>query len=612
MPLPVINFDFSTLKEYFFGKRRHMYYDASVKKRREFLPHSDGVYPQAVIERQRPNEPEIVKQFRAEIWEPITKPKFTQIISSLSKIRRSADWAIKYPQELGDFNLIRDDESLEVYTEKEFPFFGSITNWVFSVLIKTYLIDPNAAVMELPLTTEIEANEYMEPYPYLFSCEDVYDFVPGRYAILRNPKGSTLYPSGGSFFVVNTRSVQVWEQSTSKAYRLTSDWVHGQPEMPVFKLGGIISESYGSDFLFESRIAGVLPNLNEAVAEYTDLQAAKRLHVYPERWEYSQHECSTCKGIGQVKNPNYMPGGSMPVQYPCGTCGGLGYVSANGPYSKVVVKPVQAGTTAIPTPPAGFIEKDVEIVRIMDESWRRHIYDALAAINFQFLDQTPLNQSGTAKEVDKEELNNTVHSIAEDIIRIMDRIYRHAAIYRYGRLYGADQIEQMLPTIPVPGTFDLLSSQFMQEEVGKAKNAKLNATIVNAMEIEFTSKRFINEPQVKDMLELILRLDPLPNVTEDEKMSMLSNKGITLVNYIISSNIHSFVQRALEEDDDFATLELQDQVKVLRGYAQEQIDEQQTAAQAAMQAQQDQNTPQEVPTEENEFIEEEEQITVDA
>lgn len=152
----------------------------------------------------------------------------------------------------------------------------------------------------------------------------------------------------------------------------------------------------------------------------------------------------------------------------------------------------------------------------------------------------------------------------------------------------------------------------MQEEVGKAKNAKLNATIVNAMEIEFTSKRFINEPQVKDMLELILRLDPLPNVTEDEKMSMLSNKGITLVNYIISSNIHSFVQRALEEDDDFATLELQDQVKVLRGYAQEQIDEQQTAAQAAMQAQQDQNIPEEVPTEENEFIEEEEQITVDA
>lgn len=611
MPLPPINFGFVELKEYFIGKRRSMYYEQSVKKRKEFLPHSDGEYPADVIERQRPNEPDLVKQFRKEIWQPITKPKFSQIVSSLGKIRRSSDWSIKYPQSSNEFSMITDDETLEQYCEKNFPFFESITNWVFSVLIKPYLIDPNAVVLVMPLESEVATNEHLKPYPYIFNCADVFDFVPNEYAILRNPKGSTKMRDGGSFFVITTARIQIWEQVNSKTYVIGDEWEYNIGELTAFKLSGIISESHGQDFLFESRIVGVLPNLNESVAEYTDLQAAKRLHVYPERWQYSQHECVTCKGAGVVKNPNYIQGGTAPMQHACGTCGGLGYVSNTGPYSMMIVKPPQAGSTQqAPTPPAGFIEKDVEIVRIMEESWRRHIYDALAAINFQFLDQTPLNQSGTAKEVDKEELNNTVHAIAEDLVRVMDKVYKYIAYYRYSKLYAIDQINEMLPSIAVPEHFDLLSSQFMQEEVGKAKTSKLNPVIVNAMEVEYTGKRFINEPAVKDLLELILKLDPFPNISEEDKMSRLSNKGITDIDYIISSNILSFVRRALNDNADFMTLDLDAQNKILQVYAQQQIDAAKQAQQSAFDVAQNRNQQREVPDEE--FIDEEEPALADA
>lgn len=609
MPQPVINFSFDDLKPYFFGKKRGMYYDEAVKKRDEFLPHSDGVYPAEVIERQRPNEPDIVKAFRKQIWEPITKPKFSQIVSSLSKIRRSSDWSIKYPITSDDFALVAEDETLEDYCERNFPFFDSVTNWVFSVLVKHYLIDPNAVALVMPLEFYVDTTEYLRPYPYIFNCEDVYDFVPDSYAILRNPKGSQLYRDGQSFYVINTERIQLWEQVNSKNYRISLDEPHGFNELPAFKLGGIICKSYGSDFLFESRIAGVLPNLNESVAEYTDLQAAKRLHIYPERWQYSQHECGDCKGTGQLKNPGYVAGSGSPLQVRCHSCGGLGYLGSS-PYSMTIVKPVMGGTTPVPNPPAGYIEKDVEIVRIMDESWRRHIYDALAAINFQFLEQTPLNQSGTAKEVDKEELNNTVHAIAEDIVRIMDNYYRVAAYFRYRTLYpSVDKLKAMLPSIAVPDHFDLLSSQFMQEEVSKAKTAKLNSTIINAMEVEYAGKRFINEPEVKDQLELILKLDPLPNVSQDDKMAMLSNNGITQVNYIISSNIHAFVQRAINEDADFANKELADQIQVLVDYAKQQVADQKAAQQAAMLGNQNTNIdPESTEDADQEFIEEEEVI----
>jgi hypothetical protein len=52
----------------------------------------------------------------------------------------------------------------------------------------------------------------------------------------------------------------------------------------------------------------------------------------------------------------------------------------------------------------------------------------------------------------------------------------------------------------------------------------------------------------------------------------LSNGGITKLTYIISSNIHAFVQRALQEDTDFVLKPLEAQQEVIRKYAQEQLD----------------------------------------
>jgi hypothetical protein len=581
MAVPFV-LEYKELKEYFFDNRKNLYYSNCLEKYNDFLCHSDGKYPETIIERQRPNEPQIVKDFRKQIWQPITKPPFTRVISSLSKIRRSSDWSIKYPIENEKLTKIIDGESLQDYCEYNFPFFDSITNWVFNLLLKQYLIDPNAVICVMPLEINIQETEYLKPFPYLFSCCEVYDFVVNKYAILNVKEGSARYNGGKAFFVINTQSIQKWEQISSKNFDITYEYQHNLGQLPAFKLGGIICSSNGYNFMYESRISGILPNLNESVAEYTDLQAGKRLHIYPERWEFSQHECTNCTGSGVVRNPNYMPGGDGKPNMPCGACNGLGFVPT-GPYSKMLLKPVQAGMQQLPMPPAGFIEKDVEIIRIMDESWRKHIFDALAAINFQFLDQTPLNQSGTAKEVDKEELNNTVHAIAEDIVKIMDNLYYLIANYRYRALYpNQEQIESMLPSIAVPEHFDLLSSQFMQEEIGKAKTNKLNPTIVNAMEIEYAGKRFINEPEVKERTELILKLDPLPNITEDEKMSMLSNKGITKMVYIITSNIQSFVQRAVFENKDFAQWDLSDQIEKLEEYAQEQIDQEKAESEAAI------------------------------
>jgi hypothetical protein len=236
------------------------------------------------------------------------------------------------------------------------------------------------------------------------------------------------------------------------------------------------------------------------------------------------------------------------------------------------VKPADMGKQQLPTPPKGYVTKDIEIVKLMDDSVRQHIYDGLAAINFQQLASVPMSESGIAKAVDRDEQNNTVHSIAEDLVKIMDLTYHLNADYRYKDLYSFEDIERMLPSIAVPEKLDLFSIANLQEDIGKAKTNKVNPVISNAMEVDYAGKLFSSDPSVKDMVALTIKLDPLPGLTEDDKMSRLSNKGILPEAYIISSNINEFVQRAIDEEKDFSLKPLKDQKAVMLKYATEVLE----------------------------------------
>jgi hypothetical protein len=570
---------YEDLKPYFTGDRHHYYYDKSIKRCKAFAPHADGVFPCDLIECRRPNEPMEVKDYRKEIWVPKTKPTFSRILNSLGKIRRSPDWAIAYPKDLqSKFARIREGETLQDYCEKKFPYFESVTNWLFSVCLKPYLTDPNGVILIWPLST-VEPTDFLEPYPVIFECCDVKKFEENDNAVLNDPAGcyymtkrgnKMVEEKGKAHYVVDAVFIQRYEQIDNKGnYNLVLEYEHGLGYMPCFKLGGVICEAQGSNYLYESRISGILPEMDEAVREYSDLQAAKVLHVYPEKWQYTSHECTTCKGTGVRPNPNWQQGcdHSIPVQIECGKCVN-GYVSA-GPYAIQLVKPADMGKQQLPTPPAGYVEKDVEIVKLMEDSVRQHIYDGLAAINFQELAETPMNESGVAKAVDRDEQNNTVHAIAEDLVKIMDRAYAIIADYRYKGTYSFEEIGEMLPSIAVPEKFDLFSIANLQNDLKAAKDNKLNPVIQNAMEVDYAGKLFNADPTIRDLVALTIKLDPLPSISEDEKMSRLSNKGILPESYIISSNINEFVQRAIDEDEGFAEKPLKDQKAVMLKYAQE-------------------------------------------
>lgn len=579
--MPKINFTQDELDGYLKEKKeaRRFYYDKAVEIAEKMKVHADGMFPKKLLEERRPNEPLEVKVYREKIWVPITKPTFSKVFSSLQKIRRSEDWSIRF-EGLDEFTKIADEENLEQYTEVDFPYFSSITNWVFTLLLRKYLIDPNAVVIVMPLEFDVPENEFIRPFPVIFDSIDVIDYRENDYAVLNNPLGAiymapnNVKVKGRSYFIITTKDILRYDQIDGRNnFDLTLQYPHGLEMFPGFTVKGIIIDQTDNQFLYEQRIAGMLPELEEAVREYSDLQAAKVLHIYPERWEFTNNECQNCKGTGRRPNVNWTQGCDLPDTVDCLSCHGRGYTVA-GPYSKIMIKPpnsLEPGTQ-IPNPPAGYVQKDVEIIKIQESGVEKHIYNALASQNFEFLAKTPLAESGISKEVDKDELNNNVHSIAEDKVSSMDSLYRIIAYYRYKGLYSFDDIELMLPTIPVPEKFDILSPQHLGEELGKAKTNKFNPAITNSLEIEFAGKKFNADQSIRNKVQLILELDPLPNISEDDKMTRLSNKGVSLETYVISSNIQEFVQRALDEDPEFADKPLKEQKKTMLKFAKEQTE----------------------------------------
>lgn len=558
----------------------HQFYAHCLRHASCMRVHADGEFPARLLRERRPNEPEDVFDYREKIYVAKTKPIFSKVYNSLQKIRKSPDFTIDFDSKKL-FPKINEEETLKKYTTENYPYFTSLTNWVFTLMLRKYLIDANAVVFVHPLTYDIPETDYLKPFPDIFDSNNVIDFAEDDYCILNNPKGCIYYPARGdartgkSMYIITTQNIYRYDQTDSKGnYKEVININHALGILPAFKLKGILIDQAGNQFLYDSKISGMIPDLDEAVREYSDLQAARVLHIYPERWEFTNNECTECKGLGKVKNRNWTETCNCEKEFTCEICKGAGYRNA-GPFAKITVRPpsaLEAGVGAVPTPPAGIIEKDSDVVRLQNESVNQHLYSALAAINFEFLADVPLAQSGIAKATDREESNNTTHSVAEDIICSMDNIMKITAYWRYKGLYpDVNDLNDMLPSIPVPENFDLLYTANAEKELSDAKTNKFNPVILNAMEVSYTSKRFNTEPELRDTLILILTLDPLPNITQDDKMTMLTNEGITLEDYIISSKIQSFVQRAIDEDKNFPNKDLSEQKKIIQGYAQDQI-----------------------------------------
>lgn len=561
--MTVVNSNF--LKKYIQNGVTHENHQQAVKSYYDIKMHADGESPGELLNERRPNESMDIWNYRKKIYQPKTKTVIGKVQNVLEKIRRSTDWSIRFTESPA---RIPEGESLEDYTEYKFPTYTSLTKWLFDVALKQHLVDPNAVALvhnygDVPYIQ----NEYPKPVVTIFNSDRVIDYMPGEFALLKSDRthrfieNSNEYDGEIYYVVEPNTTTKILQISTDKSKWKYDVIEHNCGELPCFFLGGRVKK----EMLYESRISNMVPSLNVAVTIYSDKQAELVQHVHSEKWIFQTQKCKVCNGVGKVPMKN-----SAPML--CDSCKGAGVVETS-PYSNIVINPASlpVGEKQYPIPPAGYIQKtDVAaMVDAISKEVKQEIFDAYSAVSMEFLMKEPMSESGIAKATDRDELNNFVYGFAEDLIATLDRSYRLIAIMRYNYQIAMEDINEMLPKIAVPEKFDLLSSNYYLEKFQAARTAKLSPLILSAMEIEFTAKEFYNDAILPKLMFCIDKLNPLPGMTEEEKMVIKSNGGTTAIDYIVSSNIVGFIKRAYDENKDFFDKPLKEQKTVIYGYADE-------------------------------------------
>ncbi len=202
--------------------KRHIGYKETVKLANELKVHADGKFPLALIQERRPYESVDNQKYREAIAIGINEDFFSIILSSLMKIRKSPDWSIKYSSEdVPKVLTARPEETLQYYCEEAFPYFTSVTNWIFDVYLRQSLVDTNSVCMITPLDFDIADNEFLKPFPIIFDSEQVYDFQYNKLAVLRSSDkceytvGQTTFYDGDIFFIVTDEVIQIYHQVDS-------------------------------------------------------------------------------------------------------------------------------------------------------------------------------------------------------------------------------------------------------------------------------------------------------------------------------------------------------------------------------------------------------------
>lgn len=581
----MIKINLETIEPYLKGHQKHAAYEATVDIADHLKFHFDGYvyreikqkqerenpYFNQLIDQRRPSESDHIKEYRRKIYLPKTKQPCYKVLNSLKKIVKSPDWNINYSKAEKPSRII-DEEQLENYCEKNLPFFGSVENWFYSYALKELLTDPNGLVYVLPVSYEVEKSEYRKPYPYFVNSCHVYEYIEGEMAIFRTNKsyeyksdnGKTTYKD---FVICIVTKTEVWEAkiiNTRKDIELKLVMTLNFGKMPLFRIGGVFKEIIDNSVVYESFVSAILPGLDAAAREQSDLDAEVVQHIFTTMWYYASQGCTSCQGTGKV-----IKQGQTIV---CGTCEGNG-VFTKSPYKDLVVKAPAMDEQGIRPPFAGFIEKNIEIVKIQDERISNHTYEALSAINMEFLSNVPLNQSGKAKEVDKDDLNNFVYGVSyHSVMNVIYKVYYFINEIRVMDLSLPIEVKsKMLPTIPVPERYEILSETYLLEQASAARTAKLDPLIVSMNEIDFVNKKYENYPEIRERIKTIKQLDPLPVMTSEQKDAAVLAGTILREDAIISNYIQSFVERAIKENEEFLALEYDQKYEIVQGYAKEKI-----------------------------------------
>ena len=530
-----------------------------------------------IVNARRPNEDAFCWAHRRMIYRPITKDPIYKVINSLKKIVRSADWKIDYTQSEVPPQL-PTGESLQTYCEEVYPYYDSVENWAYTQAMRWMLVDPNAMCVVVPLSFEVQDNEFFRPVVRIVQSRDVYDYKENELAVwlssdVTSYKDEKGQKKDGKIICIMTTMCYYEALETSQGdFELVSH-PHNIGALPCFLMGGENTSSTLVQPFYESFLSPMLPTLDQVAGENSDLEAACVFHMYPEKWEIQSDMCSACDGTGWV------PGSGNQTICTAPNCTGGRVVPPNSPYRVHLIN-LNTGPLSnpnakdVPIPPTGYIDKPVEIVQMMIDKIDSGLFKSLAAVNMEFLSKSPIAQSGVSKAQDRDESNNFIYSVGQWLVQnIIEQVYWFTNEWMYNKIVPDAEVRMKgLPRINVPENFDFLYEASMVDDAIKIAGSDLSYDVKEQDEMDFIHKKYQENPEVKQRMSVIQKLQPLPGLSMQDIQTGLTAGIITKVSAVKAVYLKYYVSILSEQNEGFFEMDITKQRQMLDELVQSDVE----------------------------------------
>jgi hypothetical protein len=537
--------------------------------------HFEDKYPDKLLHAQHPSEEEWMKQYRRHRWQPPTKTSTGRVYNFLQKIQQADDFKIRWETDYTKTGIAEKvgniDNTLKKYVTDGMPRIPNLETWLFNVFLKTFLQDANAIVAVLPRLDAFIENpketttlDWNKPFPQTFESDDLI-YEDDEFVIVEveewkdeNRREWCQYLAITQFGLMLFRQVkEMREIDPFEVYFMPFDF----PRIPVIKVGNTIYEEEDGHLIYDSVLAPCLPAWNEVLYRTDDLNILYAVHALPQKWALKLSPCKTCNGTGEAYNHKH-------EKVSCGKCSGSGRASSS-PFGLMEinidrVSAINPNPTIPPIPPAGYIERPTDAVKLFQEDIVYKEFQGLKAIGLEILGQIPSNQSGIAKEYDRKELNTFCFSVCVHLADVYERTCFHIIGQRYKSLFESglmteENVMSALPKVTIPTDFDVLTSSAISAMLSEARKSAYNPIIVNGLESDYVEKLYGENSPQKYFLKVNNALDPLPFRTTDEKIMLVAQGGCTKRDFVLSSNLTSFIVQLTEEDPMWVKKSLDEQ-----------------------------------------------------
>jgi len=224
--------------------------------------------------------------------------------------------------------------------------------------------------------------------------------------------------------------------------------------------------------------------------------------------------------------------------------------------------------------PVSFATVPTEPTSLLSDRRDKQLDGGLEALNMEIATQVGANQSGIAKEIDRDPLNTTLQSWSDHTFTIhVFNIIWFTGVYLFKTASGKD-IENFkmdaisedgwFPDINKPTQFDTLTIKELTRQLTEAKKGGLSSGYVDTLQVELNNKQFSSSPILRKRINAITKLNPIPEKTVDEISSMAENGLTSKENAIISLNIEFLVDTAIKRDEGFFEKPREEKFKVLQ------------------------------------------------